>query len=183
MLLKSTQLSTLWKILGAFIIQIYRMPHQHLPVSQLLFFLRICGSKRDQVYRTVYLFIHILARTSTKAKAKAKCVYIYSGNSTILVLDNRRWGADSTCTSSPPIPGAHSCGCPGQMFSAPICTVPRMAYTVADGNRLSKHDPVCYQVLPRPGSHLGHREIKPLNPVCSLRTGELVYSICVNCCR
>ena len=28
-------------------------------------------------------------------KAKAKCVYIYSGNSTILVhvLDNRRWGA------------------------------------------------------------------------------------------
>ena len=42
MLLKSTQLSTLWKILGAFIIQIYRMPHQHLPVSQLLVF--FCGS-------------------------------------------------------------------------------------------------------------------------------------------
>ena len=104
---------------------------------------------------------------------KSKCVYIYSGNSTILVLDNRRWGADSTSTSFPPVPGAHSCGWPGQMFSAPICTVPRMAYVVINGNRLSKHGPLCFQILPRPGSHLGHREIKPFDLACTLRAREL----------
>ena len=36
------------------------------------------------------------------AKSKSKGVYIYSGNSTILVLDNRRWGAGSTSTSIRP---------------------------------------------------------------------------------
>ena len=40
----------------------------------------------------------------TKSKSKSKGVYIYSGNSTILVLDNRRWGAGSTSTSFPPVP-------------------------------------------------------------------------------
>ena len=110
----------------------------------------------------------------SKSKSKSKCVYIYSGNSTILVLDNRRWGADSTSTSFPPVPGAHSCGCPGQMFSAPICTVPRMAYVVINGNRLSKHGPLCFQILPRPGSHLGHRAIRRPHQIqhMSLRVGE-----------
>ena len=41
-------------------------------------------------------------RVDTKSKSKG--VFIYSGNSTILVLDNRRWGAGSTSTSFPPVP-------------------------------------------------------------------------------
>ena len=114
---------------------------------------------------------------------KSKCVYIYSGNSTILVLDNRRWGADSTSTSFPPVPGAHSCGWPGQMFSAPICTVPRMAFVAINGNRLSKHGPLCSQIKPRPGSHLGHRAIRRPRQIqhVSLRVGECPTRLLVTC--
>ena len=116
----------------------------------------------------------------TISKSKSKCVYVYSGNSTILVLDNRRWGADSTSTSFPPVPGAHSCGWPGQMFSAPICTVPRMAYAAIDGNRLSKHGPLCSQIMPRPGSHLGHRAIRGTqHSVCCFKKRRESYAIVI----
>ena len=58
--------------------------------------------------------------SKSKSKSKSKCVYIYSGNSMTLVLGSRRWGADSTSTSFPLIPAAHSCSWPGKKFSAPI---------------------------------------------------------------
>jgi hypothetical protein len=72
----------------------------------------------------------------------------YSGNSTTLVLGNRRWGADDSfhyyvvhvgipSTSFPPIPWAHLRGWPGKKFSAPIM-VPWMAFVLPEGDRLSK---------------------------------------------
>ena len=73
-------------------------------------------------------------------KSKSKGVYIYSGNSTILVLDNRRWGAGSTCTSFVPVPRSSlDVAIPGKEISTPICTVPRMAYAPSDRDEPSKH--------------------------------------------
>ena len=92
-------------------------------------------------------------------KSKSKCVYIYSGNSTILVLDNRRWGAGSTGTSFQPIRfrEAHSTWhSRGGKSALPFVRSHRMACAPWFMRSMS---------LLRPGSHQGHRAIRgPLNP-------------------
>ena len=78
------------------------------------------------------------------SKSKSKGVFIYSGNSTILVLDNRRWGAGSTSTSFPPVPRSSlDVAISGKEISTPICTVPRMAYAPSDRDEPSKLGSYC----------------------------------------
>lgn len=111
-------------------------------------------------------------------KSKSKGVYIYSGNSTILVLDNRRWGAGSTCASFVPVPRSSlDVAIPGKEISTPICTVPRMAYAPSDRDEPSKLGSYCQH--PYCGLGLIKGTVRSEGHSIqfkALRAGELAYA-------
>ena len=111
-------------------------------------------------------------------KSKSKGVYIYSGNSTILVLDNRRWGAGSTSTSFPPVPRSSlDVVSRGRKSALPFVRSQRMAYAPSDRDEPSKlgsycQHPYCGLGLIKGTVRSGDHSIQ----FKALGAGDLVYA-------